>query len=104
MANQSSTRAVSDNLRKDKRNVFAVMALFSGIASWVPLVIVMALPVTVVCWVLALVTAGRADSHRGVSAAWIGLALAGAALVLHMLVASLGGLVWWIGDLFRAQP
>lgn len=94
----------SDNLRKDKRNVFAVMAVFSGIASWVPLVIVMAFPLTIVCWLLALLTAPKAETRNGINAAWIGLFLALGALVLHMSIAALGGIVGFIGDLLSSRP
>lgn len=83
---------IADHLRRDKRNVFATMAVFAGIASWVPLVIVLAFPLTLVCAVLALVTAVRKDQRRGLKAAWVGVVLAVSALALHLAV-TLAGLM-----------
>lgn len=92
----------SDNLRKDGRNVFATMAVFCGIASWVPLVIVMAFPLTFVCALLALITARMKAQRNGLGAAAIGIALAIAALALQLSVAALGGIFGVIGDLFSS--
>ena len=75
------------------------MAVFSGIASWVPLVIVVAFPLTIVCALLALLTAPLRGHRRGLSAAGIGVLLALAALVLHVSIAALVGVFGFIGDL-----
>lgn len=91
--------APADNIQKDGRNVFATMAVFAGIASWVPLVIVMALPLTYISALLAVVTAVRKDARHGLKAAWIGVVLGTTALVVHVSIAALGGVVGLIGDL-----
>ena len=93
-------RPPGDHIRKDKRNVFATMAVFAGIGSWVPLVIVLAFPLTFVCATLALVTALRSDSRKGLSAAWVGVVLATAALLTHILVVAIGFLAGWaVGEI-----
>lgn len=84
------TQRISDHLRKDERNVFATMAVFAGIASWVPLVIVLAFPLTLLCAALALLTAIRKDRRRGLKAAWVGVVLAVSALALHLAVTFAG--------------
>lgn len=88
----------ADHIRRDERNVFATMAVFGGISSWVPLVIVLALPLTYVAAVLALIVAIRRDSRKGLSAALVGVALGTAALAVHLAVAAVGGAVGWIGS------
>lgn len=91
----------ADNLRKDGRNLFATMAVFAGIASWVPLVIVMALPLTYLCASLALATSIRRDSRKGLKAAWVGVVLATTALIVHLAIAGIGFVVGWGGFLIR---
>ena len=89
-----------DHIRKDQRNVFATMAVFAGIGSWVPLVIVLAFPLTFVCATLALVTALRSDARKGLSAAWVGVVLATAALFVHLLVVAIGFFAGWaVGEI-----
>lgn len=93
-------RPPGDHIRKDKRNVFATMAVFAGIGSWVPLVIVLAFPLTFVCATLALVTALRSDARKGLSAAWIGVLLATAALLVHLLIVAIGFFAGWaVGEI-----
>lgn len=75
---------IADHMQRDQRNVFATMAVFAGIASWVPLVIVLAFPLTYLCALLALITAVRKDRRRGLKAAWVGVILATVALVIHV--------------------
>lgn len=91
--------AHADNIRKDGRNVFATMAVFAGIASWVPLVIVLALPLTYLSALLAVITAVRRDARRGLKAAWVGVVLGTIALIVHISIAALGGVVGLAGDL-----
>lgn len=87
----------SDNIRRENRNVFAVMTLFAGICSWVPLVIVVAFPLALASALLSLVTVWRHRSRRGFSATIFGLILAVTAVCVHLAVAGLGGIIGWIG-------
>ena len=82
-----------DNMNRDNRNVFATMALFAGIASWVPLVIVVAFPLTIVAALVAVVTATRGSQRRGLNAAGVGVLLALSAAVVHLSVAGLGAFI-----------
>lgn len=91
----------ADNLRKDGRNLFATMAVFAGIASWVPLVIVLALPLTYICATLAVITAVRSDARKGLKAAWVGVVLATVALLVHLAIVSVGFIFGWAGSLFQ---
>jgi hypothetical protein len=97
VARSERRERVRDNIRKEDRNIFAVMALFGGICSWVPLVIVVAFPLTLVAAVLSVFTVWRRQSRRGFGAMMFGLILAITALATHLAVASLGGVVGWIG-------
>lgn len=83
-AHRPRTPRVADHMARDQRNVFATMAVFGGIASWVPLVIVLAFPLTYLCALLAVITAVRKDRRRGLKAAWVGVILATAALFVHI--------------------
>lgn len=94
----SAIKRPADNIRRDERNVFATMAVFGGITSWVPLVIVLALPLTYISAILALIFALRKDSRKGLSAALVGVTLGTAALGVHLAVAAVGGAVGWIGS------
>ncbi len=87
------TKNKHDNLSRDRRNVFATMALFAGIVSWVPLVIVVAFPLTIVSALAALLTATRRSQRRGLNAAGVGVLLAISAAAVHLSVAGLGALV-----------
>lgn len=94
---QISGSRPSDNIERENRNVFAVMTLFAGICSWVPLVIVVAFPLTIVAALLSLFTVWRRKSRRGFGATVFGLSLSFTAVVTHLLVASLGGVVGIVG-------
>lgn len=94
---QSENTHAQDGIRGERRNVFAVMTLFAGICSWVPLVIVVAFPLAVFSAVLSVATVWRKESRRGFNATVFGLVLACSALFTHLAVASLGGIVGWIG-------
>ena len=87
----------ADNIARDGRNVFATMAVFAGISSWVPLVIVVALPLTYAAALLALLTGVMRNRRRGLKAAWVGVVLATAAAVVHVLFAGIGGLIGIVG-------
>lgn len=92
----------ADNIRKDGRNVFATMAVFAGISAWVPLVIVLAFPLTYLCAALALITALRSDSRKGLKAAWVGVILATVALAVHLTIAAIGFLAGWMGSSIKS--
>ncbi len=99
---QSHAPKPADNMRKDQRNVFATMAVFAGISSWVPLVIVVAFPLTLMCALLALATSKRAHQKNGLKAAGVGVALATAALLAHILFAMTGLMVSYIIPVFQS--
>lgn len=92
----------ADNIRKDGRNLFATMAVFAGIASWVPLVIVLAFPLTFLCAGLAIVTSIRRDSRKGLKAAWIGVVLATTAMIVHLSIVAIGFMIGWAGASLRS--
>lgn len=87
---------IADHMQRDQRNVFATMAVFGGIASWVPLVIVLAFPLTFLCAFLALVTSIRKDQRHGLKAAWIGVVLASVALAIHVSATVAGLMVSYL--------
>lgn len=94
---QSNSARPSDNILRENRNIFAVMTLFAGICSWVPLVIVVAFPLTILAAILSLFTVWRKKSRRGFGATIFGLSLSFTAVATHLLVASLGGVVGVVG-------
>lgn len=95
------TSGVADHMRKDRRNVFATMAVFAGISSWVPLVIVLAFPLTLVCALLALVTALHKDQRRGLKAAGVGVFLAVTALAAHLAFTFAGLMISYLVPAIR---
>ncbi len=70
-------------------NVFSFLALMCGIASWVPLIVVITFPLTFAFFALAHLVARSGKVPGRLNGAWTGAALALMALVLQ---ASLTGL------------
>lgn len=83
--------------RRDRspRNHFAFLALIAGICAWVPLVIVVAAPLTVGFAILGELQARRTGHARGAHAGRAGLVLAGVATALQATVFASASLLGW---------
>ena len=76
-----------------ERNNIALIALMCGIISWVPLVALLAAPLTLVFAVWALFRARTTKYRRGTSAAFYGVALAAISVAIQFAVISTGSIV-----------
>jgi hypothetical protein len=86
-----------DRVAERRGNVFAFLSLVSGVCSWVPLVVLVTGPLTLVFGLLAFWTARRRGTRQGTAAAVWGLVLAGIAVVLQGLVLASAGVVGVVG-------
>lgn len=90
MDNRQAGGPSKNQMKREGRNVFALITLFCGITSWVPWVIVITFPLTLMFALLAVLTSWRSDSRRGMDAAFYGTLLAVTALAAHFFI--VGGL------------
>lgn len=88
------------NARRNRRqrtgNAFAFLALMCGIASWVPLIVVITGPLTLGFFVIAHLGAWRRGEPHRIHAAWTGLVLALLSFALQgglALVAAIPGVL-----------
>lgn len=82
-------------------NPFAFLALMCGITSWVPLIIVITFPLTLVFFVAAHVFAWRRGLPRRLNAAWTGLVLAALSLAVQGALTGIAGIPGWIAEARR---
>lgn len=71
------------NIRERTGNPFAFLTLMCGIASWVPLIVVITGPLTIGFFVVTLITQWRKGEPGRVHAAWTGLILGLMSFVLQ---------------------
>lgn len=71
---------------------FAFLTLMCGIASWVPIIVVITGPLTLAFFVLAMVSARRGGRRGRVHAAWTGLILALLSLLFQVGLAGIAAL------------
>ena len=88
-------------MRRERRNVFAFFSLFCGIASWVPLMVVLLAPLAYAFGAIAYVTAAKRDQRNGLNAAFFGMFLATVSLLLQGGLLFFGQVVSWVGEAFR---
>ena len=91
------SRGTPDRVAERRGNVFAFLALVSGVCSWVPLVVLVTAPLTLVFGLLALWNARRRGTRQGTAAAAWGLVLAGIAVVLQGIVLASAGVIGVVG-------
>ncbi len=84
------------------KNLPAFVALFCGVASWVPLIIVITGPLTFLFAGLAVVNARRRDDRTQLSLAWWGIVLALGSVGLQGALAALAGGIGWFGRVLGA--
>lgn len=83
------------------KNLPAFVALFCGVASWVPLIIVITGPLTFLFAGLAVVVARRRGEGRNqLRLAWWGILLTVGSVLLQFALAALAGGIGWVGRLF----
>lgn len=79
-------RAPPNRMQEERRNVLALLALFCGIASWVPWIVVITAPLAWGFAIAAHVTALRRNQRRGLQLAWLGALLAALGVLLHLAI------------------
>jgi hypothetical protein len=80
------------------RSVMAMTSLVCGITAWVPLVILAAAPISLVCALLAHLAVQGPDRHRRLAPARWGVVLTLVAMAIHSAVFMIAvGLGWLTG-------
>lgn len=87
-------------MHQERRNIFALLALFCGITAWVPWVVVLAAPLAWIFAIAAHVTALRRDQRRGLQLAWAGAVLAALGVALHLAIVFVFALAGHVFGLF----
>ncbi len=95
---------IRNNIDVDGRSVLGWFALICGVCSWVPWFIVLCFPLTLGFAGLAIWQARKKGRRRGLSAAIFGVVLAVVALVLHLSIVSLAGIVGFFFAVFGSEP
>ena len=90
-------RGIQDRVKQEQRNMWAFLSLFMGVCAWVPLLILLAAPLSLGFAVLAFVTARRQNHSRGIAAAGYGVFLTLFAIVLHSSFALFASAIGWGG-------
>jgi hypothetical protein len=92
-------RGIRDRVRQESRNQWAFLSLFMGVCAWVPLVILMAAPLSLGFAAIAFATSKRQGSTRGLGGAVYGVVLTCIAIVLHLSFALFASAIGWTGHL-----
>lgn len=90
---QTTGDRLAPSNRSEPPNPAALIALCCGLASFVPWVIVVTLPVALVAGGAGLWASWRSGRRQGRTAALMGMGLSLAALVLHLALAGLASIV-----------
>ena len=90
-------RGIQDRVKQEQRNMWAFLSLFMGVCAWVPLLILLAAPLSLGFAVIAFATSRRQHHTRGVAAAGYGVFLTLFAIVLHSSFALFASAIGWGG-------